>query len=70
MTIQLLDVSLMGAPSATLSEQVIETGNDGLSFPIQYRVDYDPARIEDHHSYSLSVRIEDEASKLTGHQLI
>lgn len=63
-SIQLLDVSLMDAPSVTLSEQVIETGNDGLSFPIQYRVDYDPARIEDHHSYSLSVRIEDEAGKL------
>ncbi|KFH63900.1 hypothetical protein MVEG_10593 [Podila verticillata NRRL 6337] len=64
-TIQLLDVSLMDAPSVTLSEQVIETGNDDLLFPIQYRIGYDPARIEDHHSYSLSVRIEDEAGNLT-----
>ncbi|KAG0097754.1 hypothetical protein BGZ93_002056 [Podila epicladia] len=65
-TIQLLDVSLVDALSLTLSEQVIEIGADEyLSFPIHYRIKYDPSRIEDHHSYSLSARIENEASDLT-----
>ncbi|KAG0359107.1 hypothetical protein BG005_001336 [Podila minutissima] len=64
-TIQLLDVSLMDAPSVTLSDQVIHGADEYLSFPIQYRIDYDPIRIEDHHSYSLSVRVENEASDLT-----
>ncbi|KAF9318157.1 hypothetical protein BG003_011717 [Podila horticola] len=65
-TIQLLDMSLMDAPSVTLSEQVIQTGDDEyFSFPIQYRIDYDPNRIENHRSYSLSVRVENEAGDLT-----
>ncbi|KAF9306657.1 hypothetical protein BGZ74_004596 [Mortierella antarctica] len=62
---QLLDVSLMDAPSVTLSDQVIHGADEYLSFPIQYRIDYDPIRIEDHHSYSLSVRVENEARDLT-----
>ncbi|KAG0343157.1 hypothetical protein BG000_007613 [Podila horticola] len=65
-TIQLLDMSLMDAPSVTLSEQVIQTGDDEyFSFPIQYCIDYDPNRIENHRSYSLSVRVENEAGDLT-----
>lgn len=55
----------MDAPSVNLNEQVIKTGNDDLLFPIQYHVDYNPAHIEDHHPYLLSVCIEDEAGNLT-----
>ncbi|KAF9110975.1 hypothetical protein BGX27_005550 [Mortierella sp. AM989] len=58
--IQLLDVSLMDAPSITLSEQVIATGPEEIKlFPIEFSLQYDPKNIEDHHIYSLSVRVED-----------
>ncbi|KAF9208705.1 hypothetical protein BGZ49_007889 [Haplosporangium sp. Z 27] len=61
--VQLLDVSLMDAPSVTLSEQILVTGaNDTMLFPIEFSLQYDPEHIEERNSYSVSVRVEDADS--------
>ncbi|KAG0001348.1 hypothetical protein BGZ79_004775 [Entomortierella chlamydospora] len=61
--IQLLDVSLMDAPSVTLSEQILVHGSWG-SYALPYRYDFE--RIEERNTYSVSVRIEDiDSDELT-----
>ncbi|KAF9348950.1 hypothetical protein BGX26_012699 [Mortierella sp. AD094] len=61
--IQLLDVSLMDAPSVTLSEQILVTGpEETMLFPIEFSLQYDPERIEERNTYSVSVRVEDADS--------
>jgi putative lipoprotein len=45
-----------------MGEQVIET--EGRQVPIPFSVSYDASTIEDSHTYSLRVRIEDGAGKL------
>ncbi|KAG0368272.1 hypothetical protein BGZ54_002319 [Gamsiella multidivaricata] len=58
--IQLLDVSLMDAPSVTLSEETISTGPSGhLRFPIPYSLSYDPSQIQPYQSISISASVVD-----------
>ncbi|KAF9554650.1 hypothetical protein BGW38_009300 [Lunasporangiospora selenospora] len=55
--IQLLDVSLMDAPSVTLAEQIIHVGQEPFSFPISFNLTYDPSRVLISNSYSVSARV-------------
>ncbi|KAG0297147.1 hypothetical protein BGZ96_007508 [Linnemannia gamsii] len=58
--IQLLDVSLMDAPSVTIGEQRIVLGADEvIPFPIPFGILYDPREIDDRNTYSVSVRVEE-----------
>ncbi|KAG0202444.1 hypothetical protein BGX33_009706 [Mortierella sp. NVP41] len=58
--IQLLDVSLMDAPSVTIWEQRIDLGpGQVVPFPIPFGVLYDPKEIDDRNVYSVSVRVEE-----------
>ncbi|KAF9147196.1 hypothetical protein BG015_011210 [Linnemannia schmuckeri] len=58
--IQLLDVSLMDAPSVTIGEQTIVLGaGEVLLFPIPFGILYDPKEIDDRNVYSVSVRVEE-----------
>jgi putative lipoprotein len=61
-TVRLEDVSKAGAPADVIGEEVIQT--EGAQVPIPFEVTYDPGQIEENHSYSLQVRIEDGAGKL------
>jgi putative lipoprotein len=61
-TVRIEDVSKADAPAKVIGEQVIQT--DGAQVPIPFAVSYDPAEIEDNHSYNLRVRIEDATGKL------
>ena len=62
MTVRIEDVSRADAPAVPIGEQVIET--KGAQVPIPFAVAYDPSSIQENHSYSLRVRIEDGAGKL------
>ncbi|KAF8947333.1 hypothetical protein BGZ47_009520 [Haplosporangium gracile] len=58
--IQLLDVSLMDAPSVTIGEQRIALGaGEVLPFPVPFGILYDPKEIDDRNVYSVSVRVEE-----------
>ncbi|KAG0251473.1 hypothetical protein BG011_007589 [Mortierella polycephala] len=58
--IQLADVSLMDVPAVTLSKYLIKTGLEEFRpFPIDFRLSYDPAKIEERNTYAVSVRVED-----------
>jgi putative lipoprotein len=61
-TVRLEDVSKADAPADVIGEQVIQT--EGAQVPIPFEVAYDPGQIEENHSYSLQVRIEDGTGKL------
>lgn len=61
-TVQIRDVSLADAPAQVLGEQVIQA--EGKQVPIPYEVKYNPGEIKENHSYSMSVRIEDNAGQL------
>lgn len=67
LTVQLLDVSLMDAPSKTLSELVVYTGPEPVSFPIQFSLTYDAKLVADPLMYSIAARvtIPEEEDKLT-----
>jgi putative lipoprotein len=54
-TVRLQDISKMDVPAVLLGEQQIETG--GRQVPIPFEVQYDPARIDDRMTYSVSARI-------------
>ncbi|KAG0043820.1 hypothetical protein BGZ83_010997 [Gryganskiella cystojenkinii] len=58
--VQLLDVSLMDVAAVTVAEQVLESGEEGLEFPVAFTLMYDPSKIEDYRTYSVSVRVEKE----------
>ena len=60
--VRIEDVSLADAPAAGMGEQVIKT--DGKQVPIPFAVPYDAGKIDDNHTYSLRVRIEDSSGKL------
>ncbi|KAF9431955.1 hypothetical protein BGZ76_011483 [Entomortierella beljakovae] len=57
--IQLLDVSLMDAPSVTLAEQTFITGPEARFFPIEFSLQYDPKRIDTNGTYSVCARVND-----------
>ncbi len=61
-TVRIEDVSKADTIAEVIGEQVIQT--DGAQVPIPFEVAYDPDQIEENHSYSLRVRIEDSAGKL------
>ena len=46
----------MDAPAVVMGEQVIEAPG---AFPIPYAVCYNPAEIQDNHTYTMQARIED-----------
>jgi uncharacterized lipoprotein YbaY/membrane-bound inhibitor of C-type lysozyme len=53
--VQLLDVSLADAPSKVIGEQWITLGQRQV--PVPFTINYDPAKIDERHSYSLSAKI-------------
>jgi putative lipoprotein len=57
LTVRLVDVSRVDAPSVTLAEQVIPT--TGKQVPFAFEIPFDPARIEARNSYAVQARIED-----------
>lgn len=61
-TVRIEDVSKADTMAEVIGEQVIQT--DGAQVPIPFEVAYDTDEIEDNHSYSLRVRIEDGTGKL------
>jgi putative lipoprotein len=56
------DTDPADASAATIGEQIIEA--EGRQLPIDYVVVYDTPRIENNHSYSAAVRIEDANGNL------
>lgn len=61
-TVQIQDTSLADAPATVMGEQVIQT--KGKQVPFDFAVPYDPAAIQDNHTYTMSVRITDGTGKL------
>lgn len=59
--VELRDVSLMDAPSKKISSTLIK---DATSFPVDYKITYDPKLISVGHQYSVSARIVDSDGKL------
>ena len=53
--VQLLDVSLADAPAKVLAEQKITLGERQV--PVPFALTFDPAKIEQNHTYSVSARI-------------
>jgi len=56
------DTSIADAPATVFGEQLLQT--DGRQFPLEYVIAYDPAIIEDNHTYNAAVRIEDADGNL------
>jgi putative lipoprotein len=52
--VQLVDVSLADAPSTVIAEQRIAP----VRVPADFTLSYDPARIDQRHSYAVSARVE------------
>jgi putative lipoprotein len=69
--VQLQDVSRADAPAIVLGEQIIENPEQ---FPIPFEIMYDPAQIDERHTYSMRVRIEVEGKLIfintTAHHVI
>jgi putative lipoprotein len=61
-TVRIEDVSRADVMAEAIGQQVIHT--DGAQVPIPFEVTYDTDQIEENHSYSLRVRIEDRAGTL------
>ncbi|MFN2217847.1 MAG: YbaY family lipoprotein [Anaerolineae bacterium] len=61
-TVRIEDVSKADVMSEVIGEQVIHT--DGAQVPLPFEVTYDADQIEESHSYSLRVRIEDGEGEL------
>jgi uncharacterized lipoprotein YbaY len=55
LVVQLMDVSRADAPAEMLGEQRV--GFEGRQVPIPFEIDYDPARIDQRHSYTIQARI-------------
>jgi putative lipoprotein len=53
--VQLLDVSLADAPDKMLAEEKITLGNRQV--PVPFTLKFDPARLDQRHTYSVSARI-------------
>ena len=53
--VRLLDVSLADAPAKVLAEEKISLGQRQV--PVPFTLTFDPAKIEQNHTYSVSARI-------------
>ncbi len=53
-TVTLADTSLMDAPAKVIDTQVLTGGSP----PYKFTLNYDPAKIVDNHTYTVSARIE------------
>jgi heat shock protein HslJ len=62
LTVQVMDVSRTNAPSVVIREQVQSASR--LSIPYAYEVSYDPADIDDRHSYAVIARVHDADGRL------
>jgi len=60
--VQIQDVSLADAPAQVIGDITIPA--DGKQVPIPYEVKYNLDEIQDNHTYSMLVRIEDSGEKL------
>lgn len=60
--VKIEDISFADAPSTVVGEQEIKT--EGKQVPIPFNVTYDPDKIVDNHSYTISARILDGTGKL------
>lgn len=58
--VQLIDVSRADAPAVVLGEAISEAG--GRQSPFAFLIAYDPAKIEENHSYAVQARIEEDGS--------
>jgi putative lipoprotein len=58
--VQLLDVSLADAPSTVVAEQRIAP----VRVPATFTLSYDPAQIDQRHSYAVSARVERAGKQL------
>jgi len=61
-TVRIEDVSRADAPAEVIGQQVIKT--EGKQVPFSFAVPYGADKIEENHTYSLRVRIEDGSGKL------
>ena len=62
LTVQVQDVSLQDVAATVMGEDSYAT--EGAQVPLPFEVPYDPAMIEDGHTYALSVRITDADDNL------
>jgi uncharacterized lipoprotein YbaY len=62
MTIQIVDSTKAGSPGKVIAEQVIKDQEIGI--PTQFMVIYNRGKINEDHSYSILVNIEDSTGKL------
>lgn len=60
LVVQLLDVSLADAPSTVVAEQRIAP----VRVPAAFTLTYDPAQIDQRHSYAVSARVERGGTQL------
>jgi putative lipoprotein len=58
----LMDTTKAGSPGKKIAEEVIKS--EGEEIPMPFVVVYDPGRINEEHTYSITVKVLDEAGKL------
>jgi putative lipoprotein len=61
-TIQIEDTTKADAPAKKIAEQVIKS--QGVELPMPFEVIYDPGKINANHTYSMRVKVEDNAGKM------
>jgi putative lipoprotein len=63
LTVQLLDTTKEGLPGKVIAEYVVRDRQIGI--PMPFAVTYEPGKINQNHSYSVRVIIEDSNGNLT-----
>ncbi|NJD59519.1 MAG: hypothetical protein FIA98_08985 [Anaerolineae bacterium] len=61
-SVLLVDTTKSGSPGKKIAEEVIK--GEGEEIPMPFVVVYDPGRINEEHTYSITIKIEDETGKL------
>ena len=57
-----MDTTKSGSPGKKIAEEVIKSEGDEI--PMPFVVIYDPGRINEEHSYSITVKIQDDLGNL------
>jgi putative lipoprotein len=61
-SVLLMDTTKSGSPGKKIAEEVIKSEGDEI--PMPFVVIYDPGRINEEHSYSITVKIQDDLGNL------